>query len=375
MLLTQPALLRGDTRPAALGSYAHTLVGAKPLISRPMANSKSMRSFSATIIKERAIMPPQDVKGLQAIALFVQNPHIGMKFFKDGGVVTGFRLEDPIGRKRLLSHLGESYATPQSLVPLHQHANWEFVLQIEGATSWRQGAQVCRLGPGMLLVCPPALPHAMAARAGGNFRFSYFGCSPALAFPGAQLEKILAHGRMTVLSGARALVPLVRRMTEEAFARQAHREEAIRLSLQQALIEVARLAAGSAPVPLRPSHGIAAQVQTMIASSPEQPWRLGDLARLVGYAPGYLATVFRRETGETVHAFVLRTRLEVARSFLLASDEPVTQIAIRLGFCSSQHFAVAFRRYFGVTARSLRPAPYSKRSSRTIRPPRRHSAR
>jgi hypothetical protein len=45
VLLTQPALLRGDTRPAALGSYAHTLVGAKPLISRPMANSKSMRSF------------------------------------------------------------------------------------------------------------------------------------------------------------------------------------------------------------------------------------------------------------------------------------------------------------------------------------------
>jgi hypothetical protein len=62
VLLTQPALLRGDTRPAALGSYAHTLVGAKPLISRPMANSKSMRSFSATIIKERAIMPPQEVR-------------------------------------------------------------------------------------------------------------------------------------------------------------------------------------------------------------------------------------------------------------------------------------------------------------------------
>jgi len=263
-------------------------------------------------------------------------------------------MENPIAEKRLLSHIGESYSTPQHWVSLHHHQTWEFSLQVEGATSWKQGRQVCWLTPGALLICPPGLRHAMAEPSKENFRIAYFGCSPRLACPAAGIERKVDRGRFTLLPHARNLIPLVRRANEEAFTKQPHRSLAIRLALQQILIEITRIAEAPPSVLLRPEHTAVMQIKTLISRAPEQPWRLRNLARIAGYSPNYLATVFRQATGQTVHAFINQTRLELARSILLTSDEPITSVAFRLGFSSSQHFARAFRDYFGRTARTLR---------------------
>ena len=52
--------------------------------------------------------------------------------------------------------------------------------------------------------------------------------------------------------------------------------------------------------------------------------------------PTYFATLFRRATGQSPLRFLVRYRIERARDLLLASDEPLGEIARRTGFYATR---------------------------------------
>ena len=81
---------------------------------------------------------------------------------------------------------------------------------------------------------------------------------------------------------------------------------------------------------------------------------ISELAAQAGLSSFHFARVFRRETGETPHQFVTRLRLEEAARLLRASDQPVLQIALAVGFENASHFSVQFKRGYGVTPLAYR---------------------
>ncbi len=52
--------------------------------------------------------------------------------------------------------------------------------------------------------------------------------------------------------------------------------------------------------------------------------------------------------------FILRCKVEHARRLLAEEASPITEIAFRLGFSSSQYFATVFKRYTNMTPREAR---------------------
>jgi AraC family transcriptional regulator len=74
---------------------------------------------------------------------------------------------------------------------------------------------------------------------------------------------------------------------------------------------------------------------------------LGALARRTGWSPFHLQREFQKRTGETPRRYAERIRLELAAARLLATDEPVSQLAFGLGFSAHEVFTRAFRRHFG----------------------------
>ena len=64
--------------------------------------------------------------------------------------------------------------------------------------------------------------------------------------------------------------------------------------------------------------------------------------------------MFHEATGETPAEFVERLRLERAALLLLACDEPITELAMDVGFRRPETFARRFRARFGVSARDYR---------------------
>ena len=77
--------------------------------------------------------------------------------------------------------------------------------------------------------------------------------------------------------------------------------------------------------------------------------QLEPLALGVGLSPSHFKTAFRRVTGVPPAEYIARRRIEVACDRLACTDQPVTQLAFDLGFCSSQHFATVFKRFTGKT--------------------------
>jgi AraC family transcriptional regulator len=68
-------------------------------------------------------------------------------------------------------------------------------------------------------------------------------------------------------------------------------------------------------------------------------------------------------TGETPKQYTLRLRVERAAARLLTHNEPVLDVASRVGFASHEVFTRAFRRHFECT-----PVEYRSRARRDLRP-------
>ena len=94
------------------------------------------------------------------------------------------------------------------------------------------------------------------------------------------------------------------------------------------------------------------------------PLPLEELARVACFSPFHFHRLFSAITGETLHQFILRLRLEKAATLLCqGSDESVTAVALDCGFGSSAAFARAFRASFGVTATEWRDLSRKKRQA------------
>lgn len=93
-----------------------------------------------------------------------------------------------------------------------------------------------------------------------------------------------------------------------------------------------------------------------MASRAEEPFTVPDVAGAVGLSSVRLQARFRRELNCSVGEHRNRLRLHAAKRWLRDSDRPVTEIAHRLGFASSQYFATFFQHRVGVSPRGYRNA-------------------
>lgn len=70
---------------------------------------------------------------------------------------------------------------------------------------------------------------------------------------------------------------------------------------------------------------------------------LSDVAQEVGYSNAYLTNLVKRQTKRTVHDWIIERRMIEARSLLLKTDEPINQIAIKVGYPDAGYFNRLFR--------------------------------
>lgn len=83
------------------------------------------------------------------------------------------------------------------------------------------------------------------------------------------------------------------------------------------------------------------------------PLTVQKLSQHLKLHPSYLSTLFKKETGYSIHAFIQNTRLETARNMLLDTEYSCAGIANTLCFSSQSHFIRLFREKYGMT-----PAKY-----------------
>jgi AraC family transcriptional regulator len=96
------------------------------------------------------------------------------------------------------------------------------------------------------------------------------------------------------------------------------------------------------------------RIKELVYAKLEDDLSLDEMAQSVGLSTAHFARMFRKSTGETPHQFVLRQRLERAKTMLRAADARVLDVAVACGFKTQQHFAQAFRDVWGVSPTEYR---------------------
>ncbi|MCW8132760.1 MAG: helix-turn-helix domain-containing protein [Planctomycetota bacterium] len=90
---------------------------------------------------------------------------------------------------------------------------------------------------------------------------------------------------------------------------------------------------------------------------------LASLARLARLSPTRLTHRFKRETGDSVIAYLLKLRLRRASQLLQAGGKSVKEIAFETGFASPFYFSRQFSRHFRMS-----PAAYRARVTQAPKP-------
>lgn len=157
--------------------------------------------------------------------------------------------------------------------------------------------------------------------------------------------------------------PLYLDRQSEQFARSI--ENAPTLSAGQALIgEMIR--AYCRLVRTHSGHQYSAVVQKTIAyieANLSGDLSLGTLARLMQLTPGYLSSLFHRETGQTLTSYIGSHRMQAALQLLQSTRLQVQSIAQLCGFSDPNYFARLFKRHFGLT-----PGDYRREQNAIVAP-------
>jgi len=132
-------------------------------------------------------------------------------------------------------------------------------------------------------------------------------------------------------------------------------------SLEEIALDLAgtviSLASDSAQV-VRPEEirntGRIAQVLRRIEASSDQVVSIADLAQEAGLNRYHFLRTFKRTTGITPHQWLLRPRLRNAAERLATRPDPITEIALDVGFGDLSNFIRSFRAEFGVSPSQYR---------------------
>jgi AraC-like DNA-binding protein len=90
------------------------------------------------------------------------------------------------------------------------------------------------------------------------------------------------------------------------------------------------------------------------------PIRVADLCALIQRSEAHFSRAFKRTFGASPHAFVIQRRLELAAQYMLQTEAPLSDIALRCGFADQAHLCKHFRLATGETPAAWRRARRSQ---------------
>ena len=91
----------------------------------------------------------------------------------------------------------------------------------------------------------------------------------------------------------------------------------------------------------------------------EEAIKIEDLCKHVDLSRSRIFQLFEEHVGQSPIAYINRRRIERAKQYLRQTKDSITQIALELGFSSSQHFATAFKRLTGLSPKEYRKTAFT----------------
>lgn len=280
------------------------------------------------------------------------------------GIHTGYVIYDPEPCVPELKHAGEEWAFPEYSTTIHQHAYHELHLQLSGSTEWETGHGALAVERNMLVAMAPGIRHQMRPLSPRAHHFIYCALDlrEVLAQCGLSADASVFHQPCFLIRQAEEFAAPFTLLSQEIRQNRPGRAEIIRLTVRAIGFMLHRFAtSGEAPgssasTPFESRHLL--HFRRYIEQHLRERITISAITSQLGISRTALFDLCRKELGKSPAAYQMERRMEIARTMLKTPSLPLTQIALELGFSSSQHFSTAFRKHFGVAPSGYRTSPH-----------------
>lgn len=242
-------------------------------------------------------------------------------------------------------HVVESLHPPDQQIPWHSH-EWPYVtFVLRGAYTEQCVRRAFDIGEGDVVVHGAGESHADRIHATRSHLLN-------LEFTQPWLDRLDACGgrldaRMTASGGH--LLQLGARLHRELWCE----DRLAALCIESIALElIAEISRTRLPAPDRP-RWLERAVEFVHAHF-RDVITLRQIAASAEVHPVHLARDFRRRQGMTIGDYIRTLRIEWACRELVATDQPIVEIALRAGFCDHSHMTRTFRRVTGLTPTEFR---------------------
>lgn len=238
---------------------------------------------------------------------------------------------------------------PGWVLKSHNHDYYQIIYVIDGQGSARLESNSHDLKEDYLILIPPGITHGLAPQGDTvlktldtKFRVN----EDSLAESLDQLPRLQYDPHYRIRH-------VLERIRSEGMRQQPWYRSLCNTLMLQALITLCRYPKG-VDVTLA-NQTIKPQVDSVIKSVIDwiqkhfaEDIGLAEIGYAAGYSPDYLSRRFRRETGMTLHTYLMSVRINQAKDYLKYVDRPIKDIASATGFKSIHHFTRAFKEIEGI---------------------------
>jgi len=256
-----------------------------------------------------------------------------------------------------------THAEPRGLGPHVHPAAWEVCHLAGGSVEWWVGDEVHELGPGDVYITRPKEPHGAIGGVMHPCDLRWVQLAPVRGgLPGMTRHRADAVfeglGRRRVFHGGEPIRRAIDALLDAAGA-PPHPWQVLEARAALHAVLAAVLRAGDASIREHPPPSpTIARAARLLDQDLAADRTVAEVAEAVGLSVTRLHERFKSETGYSPADWRSRRRVAAAKAALRHADEPVTRLAHRLGYSSSQHFATAFRKATGVSPTAYRAATH-----------------
>ena len=266
----------------------------------------------------------------------------------------------------LAKRVSAIFSHTASRVTWHSHKQFELLFVLDGSTVYEfQGCDPIELAGGHFMVVPPGMMHRgeqdlrmPTMLIGIVLAFDARGATRNTPFTVRELGWLRRHFKansLTVHPLGQDLRRIIVQLDKRLSGKKQDNDE---LSIAEMRLHVCSAISGAArqlnAVDSQDSQFVVNAAIDYMRNHLNEPFSVGKLVNHIGYGRSRLFELFRANTGMTPNDYLRRMRLEAARELLANTSRPVTEIAFKVGFNSSQYFSTVFLQYTGVTPTGFR---------------------
>lgn len=243
-----------------------------------------------------------------------------------------------------------------STAPVNEHIHrdsFEFVLFQTGMQRYSTLSSIYTVNSGEMFFSKPNELHSSAHYAEEKSHFFYFifYLTPqTLQLPGFSKEETtyiksqLFAAKQRIFPIPRSIFSLMKKMLDCYFSDAPFRHAILTSSTAELMCTIVNTLATANNILKTPDHPILEEMKEYIESNISKKINPIELAHHVNLSESRVHQIFR-ENGLTLHDYILRQKIEIAKEMLFRTNLSVTDIAFQLDFSTSQHFSTVFMRY------------------------------